>query len=585
MTKIIHYCWFGGKPLNQLTLKCIESWKKHLPDFKIKEWNETNFDVNQCIFIKEAYEQKKWAFVADYTRFKVLEQYGGIYLDTDMEITADVSKYLENDLFFGKEDSKMINAAVVWSKYPQNKHIYNILQIYEESKVFNPTGDLFDQSVPKVLTKYFNEYGFQEDSEEIQLLNNDIYIYPMEYFYPLSYDHQNNKFTDKSCMIHHFDATWTSKGEQIKTKLKRNNFGIIVYLIDFFVMIKNKLMSMLNYRDISIFLTCVCIFSIYYFLSLPKIDIAANILQIILISFIWTFICESARTSELNKWLDEIKGNEKISLFDIRRNKVKENKYDFIFKSEKNIYLKQIIVTIIFALTPIVGILTGTLSISEILYSLCILLVTYMMYVGIINKFKYRILELVFIAFLLIAGQVYFTNSLIFTGVLILSLILLTLLNKINKKRFIVFLISLVLFSVTLFGIKLITNKERNTNEYTSNYKHLYSFKDIQTLDNLDIEHYNGKSESFISNEFKIKDSDNIAKKLSYTPTVILYITIAIIGIFSLIKRNGKYLLLSLPILLQFFNNVSLNILLYVCYINFYFAILILVSKTNIKKI
>ncbi|MDD4376367.1 MAG: glycosyl transferase, partial [Clostridia bacterium] len=74
MTKIIHYCWFGGKPLSNLTLKCIESWKKYLPDFEIKQWDENNFDVNQCIFVKEAYEQKKWAFVADYTRFKVLEQ-------------------------------------------------------------------------------------------------------------------------------------------------------------------------------------------------------------------------------------------------------------------------------------------------------------------------------------------------------------------------------------------------------------------------------------------------------------------------------------------------------------------------------
>lgn len=102
--KIIHYIWFGGNPLSDLTKKCIETWKKYLPDFEIMEWNEKTFDVNQCAFVKEAYEQKKWAFVADYTRFKVLEKYGGIYLDTDMEITADISKFLEKDLFLGVED-------------------------------------------------------------------------------------------------------------------------------------------------------------------------------------------------------------------------------------------------------------------------------------------------------------------------------------------------------------------------------------------------------------------------------------------------------------------------------------------------
>ena len=93
--KIIHYIWFGGNPISELTKKCIATWKKYLPDFEIKEWNENNFDVTQCPFVKEAFEQKKWAFVADYTRFKVLEEYGGIYLDTDMEITADISKFLE----------------------------------------------------------------------------------------------------------------------------------------------------------------------------------------------------------------------------------------------------------------------------------------------------------------------------------------------------------------------------------------------------------------------------------------------------------------------------------------------------------
>ena len=84
--KIIHYCWFGRNPLPALTLKCIESWNTHLPDYEIIEWNEDNFDVNQFSFAKDAYDSKKYAFVSDVCRLYVLSKYGGIYLDTDMEI-------------------------------------------------------------------------------------------------------------------------------------------------------------------------------------------------------------------------------------------------------------------------------------------------------------------------------------------------------------------------------------------------------------------------------------------------------------------------------------------------------------------
>ena len=217
--KIIHYIWFGGNPLSDLTKKCIQTWKKYLPDFEIMEWNENTFDVNQCPFVKEAYEQKKWAFVADYTRFKVLEEYGGIYLDTDMEITGDISKFLEKDLFFGVEDSKMINAAVVWAKEAHNPYIKDIVNIYENKKKFNETGDLYAESVPRVLTKYFEEYGFDRELDKVQELDDGkIHIYPMEYFYPLSYDYQHNNFTDNTVMIHHFDATWISPMEKFKTK-------------------------------------------------------------------------------------------------------------------------------------------------------------------------------------------------------------------------------------------------------------------------------------------------------------------------------------------------------------------------------
>ena len=92
MEKIIHYCWFGGKPLPKLAKKCIKSWKKFLPDFEIREWNETNFDINITKFSKQAYDAKKWAFVSDVARIYALKNYGGIYFDTDMIVTKNIDE-------------------------------------------------------------------------------------------------------------------------------------------------------------------------------------------------------------------------------------------------------------------------------------------------------------------------------------------------------------------------------------------------------------------------------------------------------------------------------------------------------------
>lgn len=101
--KIIHYCWFGGKPLPVDAKRYIETWKKHFPDYEIKEWNENNFDINCCDYVKEAYEKKKWAFVSDYARFAILYRYGGVYFDTDVEVLKPMSTIIAKGPFMGLE--------------------------------------------------------------------------------------------------------------------------------------------------------------------------------------------------------------------------------------------------------------------------------------------------------------------------------------------------------------------------------------------------------------------------------------------------------------------------------------------------
>ena len=101
--KKIHYCWFGGNPLPNLALECIASWKKFLPEYEIKEWNEKNFDVNMIPYTAEAYRQKKYAFVSDYARFWILEKYGGIYFDTDVEVIRPLDDIIAAGNFMGFE--------------------------------------------------------------------------------------------------------------------------------------------------------------------------------------------------------------------------------------------------------------------------------------------------------------------------------------------------------------------------------------------------------------------------------------------------------------------------------------------------
>lgn len=111
---IIHYCWFGRNPKSELVLNCIESWKKYLPGYEIREWNEDNYDVTQVNFVKEAYENQKWAFVSDYVRFDVLYQFGGIYFDTDVELLKPIpEEILAKRAFTGFESTKLISPGLV----------------------------------------------------------------------------------------------------------------------------------------------------------------------------------------------------------------------------------------------------------------------------------------------------------------------------------------------------------------------------------------------------------------------------------------------------------------------------------------
>ena len=129
--RIIHYCWFGGNEKPEIVKKCMASWKEKCPDFEIKEWNENNFDINMFPYTKEAYENKKWAFVSDVARLWIIYNYGGIYMDTDVEIKGDFGELLSYDSFMFFE-SVDIATGLGFGAKKNNKLVKAILDDYND---------------------------------------------------------------------------------------------------------------------------------------------------------------------------------------------------------------------------------------------------------------------------------------------------------------------------------------------------------------------------------------------------------------------------------------------------------------------
>lgn len=220
MKKYIHYCWFGDKEFPKLAKQCLESWKKFLPEYEIIKWSEENVDLDECPFIRGAYDNKKWAFVADYVRAKALKEYGGIYFDTDMEIIKDITPLLNCNTFLGVEDTGYVAVGVWYEKEKNSQLAIELLNKYQSMKSFD-VEKVSDFSIPILLSEILKKKSWKEGINKIQHLEDGIDIYPREYFYPYSYDRTNNIFTENTCMIHYYDASWIPKKDQIELKMVR----------------------------------------------------------------------------------------------------------------------------------------------------------------------------------------------------------------------------------------------------------------------------------------------------------------------------------------------------------------------------
>ena len=214
--KVIHYCWFGNKKKSKLIRDCILSWKYYLPDYEIIEWNERNSDLS-IPFVKEAYKLKKWAFVADYIRFKVLYENGGIYLDTDVMVLKTFDHLLSNESFFGAEDEEFINGAIIGS-IKRNEFIKECISFYGQIDIRNKI-DFGQITIPRIITEIYRKKFNYFLPFNKKLEKGGVVVYPFSFFYPLSFNNKGDKkqyrdyLQPHSVTVHLWSESWVEYDE------------------------------------------------------------------------------------------------------------------------------------------------------------------------------------------------------------------------------------------------------------------------------------------------------------------------------------------------------------------------------------
>ena len=219
--KKVHYCWFGKNEKPKSVIDYIDNWKSKLPDYEIIEWNEDNFDINICKYTKEAYNEKKYAFVSDYARLWALYHHGGIYLDTDVEVVNKFDEYLTEDLVLGFEEFDYIATSTILAK-KQALFIKKWLDSYHLREfIINGKPDLTTNV--ECLTDFLIELGLNKKNleQEIMYKEEKIIILNAEYLSPYDYANNIDNRTINTLAVHHFGQTWSSKYGKLKRKVKQ----------------------------------------------------------------------------------------------------------------------------------------------------------------------------------------------------------------------------------------------------------------------------------------------------------------------------------------------------------------------------
>ncbi|OAS85135.1 glycosyl transferase [Metabacillus litoralis] len=223
--KIIHYCWFGRKEKPDIIKMCIKSWKKKLPEYEIREWNEQSFDINSQAYVKEAFESGKFAFVSDYVRVYALYHVGGIYLDTDVEVFKSFNDLLHHESFWGFEQENYIATSTIGAK-KGNSLIKQFLDSYKDKNFLKKDGSLDELTNVAIVTEILANRGLKINGQ-YQILIGLGTFYPQTYFSPYDYINCRNFITEDSYAMHHFYKSWLPLRVRLKSNIKKTLSKVI----------------------------------------------------------------------------------------------------------------------------------------------------------------------------------------------------------------------------------------------------------------------------------------------------------------------------------------------------------------------
>lgn len=208
--KIIHYIWFGNNPLTPLAEQCLASSQEHMPDWEIMRWDETNFDiVSAPLYVRQAYEAKKYAFVSDYVRLWALEQYGGVYVDTDVKVLKSYDPLLNDTAFIGLEESKVhLPGTCVMGCESHWQWVRDMLALYNDIEFVKPDGSLDMTTNVIRMGQFLQTRGFIPTPDAQYLSDYGLRIYTHDYFSPITSTRVMSK-TSNTYSIHYFAESWS----------------------------------------------------------------------------------------------------------------------------------------------------------------------------------------------------------------------------------------------------------------------------------------------------------------------------------------------------------------------------------------
>jgi hypothetical protein len=230
--KIIHYCWLSGDEFPPQIQKCIESWKKHLPDYEFMLWDTIKFDLDSNIWVKQAFENKKYAFAADYIRLYAVYNYGGIYMDTDVEVKKSFNDLLNRPYFIGTEGNYEIEAGIFGSER-KSSWLKVCLEYYDRKTFIEKDGSFNITTLPKIMKsqiltqrsiKLVAPINVSHQQQEKK--SDTLFMFPKDYF--CAKNHLSGKIEDSpnTYTVHHFAMSWLPKSEKLRVIIKRKLFTL-----------------------------------------------------------------------------------------------------------------------------------------------------------------------------------------------------------------------------------------------------------------------------------------------------------------------------------------------------------------------